>query len=87
MRFIKSRKPRGRKLNGERSMDLCPCCYSFRCDPMGMSIKFQSKIHNRIKNGQCPACGRPTNYCSCKSSLKLRSGETRIVTHNNRKRR
>ena len=61
----KKRKPRGIKLTGERSLDLCDGCLSFHCDPMTMSAKFTRKITKRLENLQCPACGhRP---CTCKS--------------------
>lgn len=63
----KQRKPRGIKLDGRRSKDMCPGCYSFNCDPMMMSWKFQDKIDRRIEEGVCPACGN--DPCRCKSSL------------------
>lgn len=64
----KKRKPRGIKKNGRRSMDMCPYCFAFGCDPMGMSRKFREKIEKRLKLGLCGACGH--NPCTCKSSLK-----------------
>jgi hypothetical protein len=63
----KKRKPRGIKLNGNRSLDLCPHCFAFFCDTMTMSYKFQSKIDKRLAAGLCGACGH--NPCTCKSSL------------------
>ena len=63
----KDRKPRGIKLNGERSMDMCTGCIAFGCDPMAMSPRFQNKINKRIELGLCPACG--SNPCKCKSKL------------------
>lgn len=63
----KKRKPRGIKADGTRSQDLCTGCYSFGCDPMAMSYKFQAKIRKRLKAGLCPACGHKP--CTCKSSL------------------
>lgn len=87
MRQVKPRKPRGIKLNGQRSMDLCPYCYSFGCNPMSMSHAFSEKIRKRLDNGQCPSCGKPKAFCSCKSSLNLHTGEIRLCTHNNRKMR
>ena len=61
----KKRKPRGIKLNGHRSYNLCPYCYSYNCDRMTMSEKFKNKIDRRLKAGQCGACGN--NPCTCKS--------------------
>ena len=87
MRYVKPRKPRGIKLNGQPSQDLCPYCYSFGCDPCAMSLKFQSKIETRLRNGQCPACGSPINACKCKSSSKLKGGENLFILHNNKHRR
>ena len=63
----KARKPRGIKKDGTKSMDLCPDCYSFHCDPMTMSSKFSAKIRNRLRKGVCGACGH--NPCTCKSFL------------------
>ena len=63
----KKRKPRGIKKDGTRSYDLCKGCYSFNCDPMSMSRKFQAKIEKRLKAGLCGACGHKP--CTCKSSL------------------
>lgn len=63
----KARKPRGIKLNGERSYDMCPCCLSFNCDPMTNSHKFQAKLDKRSDAGQCRSCG--SVKCKCKSSL------------------
>lgn len=68
MRMLKKRKPRGIKLNGEPSLDMCTC-YSFYCDPMTVSSKFSQKIDKRIKLGVHPPCG--TTPCSCKSSSAL----------------
>jgi hypothetical protein len=61
----KKRKNRGIKKDGTRSLDMCPCCYSFDCDPMRMSFKFSMKIRRRIIAGKCPACG--CVQCKCKS--------------------
>lgn len=61
----KKRKPRGIKLNGRKSYDLCSCCFSYNCDPLTMSRKFSAKIRKRLKAGLCPACGH--NPCKCKS--------------------
>ena len=83
-------KRRGYHQNGLKqdgvtiSMDLCPCCYSYACDPMAMSYQFQNKIRNRLRMGLCPSCGEPTGFCKCKSSL---TGDTGFMTHNNKKRR
>lgn len=63
----KKRKPRGIKQDGTPSLDMCPGCYAFFCDPMAMSYKFQEKIRRRISQGLCPACG--AKPCKCKSSL------------------
>lgn len=65
MRVKKKRKPRGRKLNGQRSRDMCSHCFSFNCDPMGMSRAFQAKVDRRRRQGLCGACGH--NPCRCKS--------------------
>lgn len=67
MRVRRKRKPRGYKKNGRRSYDMCPWCYSPNCDPMAGSFKYQEKIHKRLSNGQCPACGKVK--CTCKSSV------------------
>ena len=81
MKFIKPRKKRGIKLNGEPSYNLCPCCYSPGCDPFFR----HPKVEQRLRAGLCPACGKPKNRCSCKSSLKAKSYI--MVTHNNRRAR
>ncbi len=65
----KARKPRGIKLNGNPSYDLCPHCYTYRCDPGSMSHAFNTKIARRLAQGVCPACGR--DPCRCKSRLHL----------------
>lgn len=65
---MKQRKPRGIKLNGQRSLDMCTC-YSFHCDPMTVSRKFSAKISARHRAGVHPPCG--TSPCTCKSSLSL----------------
>lgn len=64
----KQRKPRGIKLNGQPSLDMCTC-YSFHCDPMTVSSAFSAKIDRRRAAGLCPSCGG--KKCKCKSSLKL----------------
>ena len=64
----KHRKPRGIKKNGRRSLDMCPYCFSFNCDPMTMSKKFREKIDKRLAAGLCGACGHDS--CTCKSSLQ-----------------
>jgi hypothetical protein len=38
MKFVKARKPRGIKKNGQRSKDLCPHCFAFHCDPVPSEI-------------------------------------------------
>lgn len=83
MRFVKPRKPRGIKLNGEESYDMCDGCYMPFCDSMAASPEYYAKIHARLKAELCPACGH--NPCRCKSKLKNKT--TVIVTHNNRKER
>ena len=65
--MIKKRKPRGRKLNGRKSEDMCPFCYTFRCDSYGISPKLKQKMDKRIEAGLCVSCGK--NPCGCKSSL------------------
>lgn len=83
MRYVKPRKPRGVKQNGEKSEDFCPGCYMRGCDPSGNSELYAGKIRNRLNAGLCPACGH--NPCRCKSSLSVST--PRMVTHNNRKAR
>lgn len=87
MKKVKARKPRGIKQNGRESEDLCPYCYSYNCDPTSMSKAFSDKITKRIKNGQCPSCGKPKAFCICKSSRDLHGNDARYITHNNRKER
>jgi len=65
MKTKKARKPRGTKLNGRPSYNLCPHCYGYGCDPMTMSREFQAKIDRRLKAGVCAACGHKP--CRCKS--------------------
>ncbi len=81
MKFIKPRKKRGLKRNGDKSFDLCPCCYAPYCDPMLR----HPKVERRLRAGLCPACGMPKGQCRCRSSLKA-SGYIMVV-HNNRKER
>lgn len=69
------------------SLDMCPYCYSFGCDPFAMSQKFRAKIENRRRQGLCPCCGEPLDHCKCKSSEKIEAGAHTIRTHNNRKRK
>ena len=66
----KKRKPRGIKQDGTRSLDLCPGCFAFHCDPMSMSRKFMDKIDRRLAAGLCGACGHKP--CTCKSSIYIR---------------
>lgn len=86
----KTRKRRGLHGNGLKldgvtlSLDLCPHCYAFGCDPFAMSPAFRRKIDRRRRLGLCPACGKPKAYCSCKSSLNATTSHT-IRTHNNKK--
>lgn len=63
-------KPRGIKLNGERSEDMCEGCCSFGCDPMSMSVEYIKKMSKRQDAGVCPSCG--ANPCKCKSSLSAK---------------
>lgn len=81
MKFVKPRKPRGIKLNGHKSYNLCTCCYSPHCDPMANSPKFSMMIERRKRAGVCVACGY--NPCRCKSSNTNRVPV--IQTHNNKK--
>ncbi len=67
IRLKKKRKSRGVKLNGHKSLDMCPCCLSFHCNPMFISLKLKAKFNKRMENGKCPACGN--NPCKCKSQL------------------
>jgi hypothetical protein len=64
--YKKPRKRRGIKLDGTRSYDLCPGCYSYGCDPFTMSPKFRAMVSRRLKEGRCVACGH--HECTCKSS-------------------
>lgn len=66
MKLKKPRKPRGIKLNGKPSYDLCEHCYGYACDPFSMSEKFRNKIDRRLKSKLCPSCG--AKECKCKSS-------------------
>lgn len=59
MKQVKTRKKR------TTGFDLCSGCYSFECNPMTMSKKFQSKVSKRLKDGLCVACGK--EKCACKS--------------------
>lgn len=61
----KKRKPRGIKLNGQRSQDMCPYCLTFNCDSLGISSKLAAKFDKRRAEGKCPSCGN--NPCKCKS--------------------
>ena len=71
----KQRKPRGIKLTGEKSLNMCPCCKAFHCDPMSMSHKFDDQQDQRRRAGVCTACGH--NPCVCKSELpKYKDGTT-----------
>lgn len=79
MRFVKPRKPRGTKLNGERSFNFCTGCYSPFCDP----FLRPPNVDRRLRAGLCPACGKPKDRCGCKSSLDAKRPV--MVTHNNRK--
>ena len=77
MKFKHIRKPRGTKLNGEPSYNLCSCCYSPYCDPMAR----HPRVEQRLINGLCPACGKPWDLCRCNSH----NGANTIMTHNNKK--
>lgn len=61
----KKRKRRGIKQDGTRSIDMCPHCYSFNCDPMCMSPRFSAKVDRRRAQGVCVSCGHKP--CRCKS--------------------
>ena len=67
MKVLKKRKPRGTKLNGQKSYDMCPDCYMPGCDPFGGSKLYRDKIEKRLKEGKCPACGQVD--CKCKSTI------------------
>ena len=71
-----------RKDRGPNSLDLCPYCISYGCDPMSMSPLFRHKVDERMRKQCCPSCGKPKEFCSCKSHL-----DTPAVmnTHNNKK--
>lgn len=67
-------------------LDMCPYCISFNCDPMTMSFKFQEKVTNRRRQGLCPACGWPKEFCQCKSSMTADVPRGQVIrTHNNKK--
>lgn len=80
MKFVKPRKPRGIKKNGQRSYNLCTGCYARNCDPMARSPKFDAMVHRRLEAGVCVACGY--NPCRCKSSLFVKVPV--MKTHNNK---
>lgn len=63
----KVRKPRGFKLDGTQSLDMCSGCIAFGCDPMAMSRAFRDKKDKRRSLGVCVSCGNTP--CRCKSSL------------------
>lgn len=63
----KPRKPRGIKLNGKKSYNMCPDCYMPGCDPFGGSKEYRQKIDKRLREGKCPACGQAK--CQCKSTM------------------
>ena len=63
----KKRKPRGFKLNGHRSYNMCPHCYLPGCDPCGGSQAYRTKIEKRLDEGKCPSCGQVK--CVCKSTI------------------
>lgn len=66
----KERKPRGIKLNGRESYDMCEHCVSYGCDPYSHNNPyFNDKKMNRSKGGVCISCG--SKNCKCKSSLKV----------------
>lgn len=65
----KTRKPRGIKLDGTRSKNLCSHCLSYNCDPMTMSHAFSQKITRRDRAGLCRSCGQKS--CVCKSQLGI----------------
>ena len=67
---MKKRKPRGIKLSGQYSEDMC-ICLRFGCDPDGLSQKLKRKFDKRISEGRCHSCGNIK--CSCKTqSVKQR---------------
>lgn len=70
MRYVKPRKPRGKKVDGTDSYNMCPVCLMPGCDPTAASFAYQQKIRSRINKGVCPACGYYP--CRCKSSLKIK---------------
>jgi hypothetical protein len=67
MKLKRKRKPRGTKLNGHSSYDMCIHCYMPHCDPFAASSKYRLKINRRLKQGLCPACGQVE--CKCKSTI------------------
>ena len=70
MRKIKVRKPRGTKLDGSKSYNMCTGCNMPYCDPFAASEKYRQKISYRLKHKLCPACGH--NPCRCKSKLDIK---------------
>lgn len=77
----KGRKPRGIKLSGRPSQNMCTCL-SFQCDPMGMSPMFQAKIERNRENGGCPSCGG--NPCKCKSTMSKKRDMDIVKEYDNR---
>jgi hypothetical protein len=80
LRYIKPRKPRGIKLDGTKSLDMCKDCHSFFCDFMYDSREWAAKKRDRHNRHVCVACN--SNPCKCKSH-KLSS--PKLVLHNNKK--
>lgn len=79
-------KPRSLRADGKNyGLNMCPDCIAFFCDPSSMSPVFQNKIYNRRRQGFCPCCGQPKEFCKCKSSVRLPPGIRTIRTHNNKK--
>lgn len=70
MRKIKTRKSRGKKLNGKDSGSFCGCCMFWHCDGLNQSEIMSRKIHQRREQGVCFPCGQKPCVCKSKSHLK-----------------
>ena len=71
MNYPKKRQPRGTKLDGRKSYDMCTGCYMPFCDPFAASPLYRAKIEKRLREGRCPACGQVE--CKCKSTILSKS--------------
>lgn len=76
---MKERKPRGIKLNGNASRDMCDVCMNYNCDSCtgGMNPFFLAKVEKRRNQNVCLSCGN--SKCNCKSSLGYIDINKRII--------